>query len=90
MSSIREESDLRGEFKEGIIEAVLPQRAPFDKEEDLVYTMFGSCRNRHIFTLFRRQLVEERRLTGNLRDDAKLSWREILLLSRVGCRRFSS
>ena len=37
MSSMREESEPTGESKEGIIEAVLPQRAPFDKEEGLVY-----------------------------------------------------
>ena len=31
-------SEPTGESKESIIEAVLPQRAPFDKEKDLVYT----------------------------------------------------
>lgn len=41
------------------MEAVLPQRPPFDKEKDLVIPMFGSCRNRHIFTLFGMQAVQE-------------------------------
>ena len=39
MSSIREETHLRGESKEGIIEAILPQRAPFDKEEGIWITL---------------------------------------------------
>lgn len=73
MNSMREKSEYRGESKEGIIEAVLPQRALFDKEEGLVILMFGSCRNRHIFTLPGMQPVQERRSTGSLRDDAKLS-----------------
>jgi len=51
MNSMREKSEYRGESKEDIIEAVLPQRALFDKEEGLVILMFGSCRNRHIFIL---------------------------------------
>jgi len=40
---MREEiTEPTGESKEGIIEAVLPQRTPFDKEEDLVYTYVRS------------------------------------------------
>lgn len=37
MSSMREGLETTGESKEDIIKAVLPQRAPFDKEEGLVY-----------------------------------------------------
>jgi len=53
--------------------------------------MFGSCRNRHIFTLFGMQPVQERRSTDSLKRWCKTFPREILLLlSGIGCRRFWS
>jgi len=84
------ETDLGGESKEDIIEAVLSQRV-FDKEEDLVYTYVRFLpKQTYILTLFGRQPVEEKISTGSLRNDTKLSWRKILLLSGAGCRRFWS
>ena len=59
---------LRGESKEGIIEAVLPQRASFDRKEGslLPYVWFLP-KHAYILTLFGRQPVQERRSTGTLK-----------------------
>jgi len=69
----RGNQSLGGSLKRASLRLSCPKERLLTRERILCIRIFGSCRNRHIFTLFGMQPVQERRSTGSLRDDAKLS-----------------
>ena len=69
----RGNQSLQGSLKRASLRLFCPKECLLTRKRILCIPMFGSCRNRHIFTLFGMQAVQERRSTGSLRDDAKLS-----------------
>jgi len=69
----RGNQSLQGSLKKASLRLACPKERLLTKKRILCIPMFGSCRNRDIFTLFGMQPVEERKSTGSLRDDAKLS-----------------
>ena len=71
---MREEiQSLQGSLKRASLRLSCPKERLLTRKRIMCIPMFGSCRNRHIFTLFGMQAVQERRSTGSLRNDAKLS-----------------
>jgi len=69
----RANQSLQGSLKRASLRLSCPKECLLTRKRILCIPMFASCRNRHIFTLFGMQTVQERRSTGSLRDDAKLS-----------------
>ncbi len=69
----RGNQSLEESLKRASLRLSCPKERLLTRKRILCIPMFASCRNRHIFTLFGMQPVKERRSTGSLRDDVKLS-----------------